>query len=337
MKDRASADRDPNKSQRLEAIAEAFAVSDAVLRGERAVRELTKSQIARFWEQGFIVVEDVLDQAVLDQLNAQYDAWLEESRSHSENYGETIDGKKRFDLDPAHSAEAPRFRRIASPAEVSEIYYHAVVHSCIPDMVAQLIGPSIRLHHCKIVSKSSQSDFTVDWHQDGAFDPHTNTSMLAAGLLLTDVFDESSSGASQGPLRIVPGSHRSRFSLYRNDEYTGVIDPAFVPAFEARAVPVVGHAGAVSFHHCLAVHASPPNHSDLPRTTLYAEYMAADNFPLTEPATPSSMYRMVVRGEDTRFARLEETVIEIPGTYAEDSFFSLQENASRKAQSGAAS
>lgn len=301
------------------------------------MRELTTKQISRFWEQGYLVVEDVLDKAVVDELNAQYDAWLEESRSHSENYGETIDGKKRFDLDPAHNAEDPRFRRIASPAEVSEIYYQVVVHSCIPDMVAQLIGSSIRLHHCKIVSKSSQSDFTVEWHQDGAFDPHTNTNMLAAGLLLMDVLEESSSGASQGPLRIVPGSHRSRFSLYQNDEYTGVIDPVFVPEFEANAVPVVGPAGTVSFHHCLAVHASSPNRSDLPRNTLYAEYMAADTFPLTEPVTPSRMYRMIVRGEDTRFARLEEAVIEIPGTYEEDSFFSLQENATRRAQSGAAS
>ena len=296
------------------------------------MRELTKAQIAEFWEQGFIVVEDVLNGELVDELNAQYNEWLEESRFHSENYGETVDGKKRFDLDPAHSAETPRFRRVASPAEVSAVYYQAVVHSGIPDLVAQLLGPSIRLHHCKIVSKSAQSDFTVDWHQDGAFDPHTNTNMLAAGLLLTDVIEDANGGASQGPLRIVPGSHRSRLSLYQHDEYTGVIDPVHVPEFETQAVPVVGRAGTVSFHHCLAVHASSPNRSTKPRNILYGEYMAADNFPLTEPVTPSRMYRMIVRGEDTRLARLEEAVIELPGTYEEDSFFALQENARKRRQ-----
>ena len=289
------------------------------------MRKLTEAQVDRFRESGFLIVENVIAKEVVDELNAQYDEWLEESRSHSRNYGKTIDGKRRFDLDPAHSAEHPCFRRVASPAEISDVYYRVVVDSCIPDMVAQLIGPSIRLHHCKIISKSPRSDLSVDWHQDGAYDPHTNTNMLAVGLLLTDVVEETSDDPGQGPLKIVPGSHRTRLSLYQNDEYTGVIDPALIPEFEAKAVPVLGRAGTVSFHHCLAVHASSPNETERPRNVLYAEYLAADNFPLTEPATPSKMYRMMVRGEHTRFARLEEAVIEMPGTYEDDSFFSLQE------------
>lgn len=295
------------------------------------MRKLTKAQVEQFWESGFLIVENVIGQDVVNRLNAQYDEWLDESRSHSENYGTTIDGKRRFDLDPAHSAEDPRFRRVASPAEVSEIYYQVVMDSCIPDMAAQLIGPSIRLHHCKIISKSPQSDLTVDWHQDGAFDPHTNTNMLAAGLLLTDVLKETSDGLGQGALEIVPESHRTRLSLYQNDVYTGVIDPTLIPEFEAKAVPVLGRAGTVSFHHCLAVHASSSNKTNMPRNILYAEYLAADNFPLTEPVTPSKMYRLLVRGEDTRFARLEKAVIEMPGTYEEDSFFSLQEKARKRA------
>jgi len=153
----------------------------------------------------------------------------------------------------------------------------------------------------------------------------------ATGLLLTDVIEETSDGLGQGALKIVPESHRTRLSLYQNDVYTGVIDSTLIPEFEAKAVPVLGHAGTVSFHHCLAVHASSSNRTDMPRNILYAEYLAADNFPLTEPVTPSKMYRMLVRGEDTRFARLEEAVIEMPGTYEEDSFFSLQEQARKKA------
>lgn len=295
------------------------------------MRELTEAQVDRFWKSGFLIVENVIAKEVINELNAQYDEWLEESRSHSRNYGRTIDGKSRFDLDPAHSAEHPRFRRVASPAEISDAYYKVVVDSSIPDMVAQLIGPSIRLHHCKIISKSPRSDLSVDWHQDGAYDPHTNTNMLAAGLLLTDVVQETNDDPGQGPLKIVPGSHRARRSIYQNDAFTGAIDPALIPEFEAKAVPVLGSAGTVSFHHCLAVHASSPNESDRPRSILYAEYLAADNFPLTEPATPSKMYRMLVRGEDTRFARLEEAIVEMPGTYKEDSFFTLQAKTPRKA------
>jgi hypothetical protein len=38
----------------------------------------------------------------------------------------------------------------------------------------------------------------------------------------------------------------------------------------------------------------------------------------------------IVRGKATRFARLKETVLELPAPYEEDSFFGLQEKADRK-------
>jgi len=295
--------------------------------------DLSKTQIEQFWEEGYLLVEGVIDQKTVTTLNAQLDEWLDESRNHTENYGNTTDDKRRFDLDPKHTADNPRLRRVASPAEVSEVYRQIVVDSCIPDMVAQLIGPAIRLHHCKIISKSGEGeDFNIDWHQDQTFDPHTNSDTLAAGLLLTDVNISSDGTEDQGPLQVVPRSHKERHSLFQNNEFTGSIDPALAPDFRRQAVPVFGPAGTVSFHHGLLVHASQPNKSKNCRTTLYAEYVAADAFPLTEPATGSSMYRMMVRGENTRMARMENMEVEIPGTYEDDSFFSHQEKTKTEAK-----
>ena len=51
--------------------------------------------------------------ALLDEL----DRWIENSRSHSENFGEQPRGAPRFDLEPGHTAERPRLPRGAWPDE----------------------------------------------------------------------------------------------------------------------------------------------------------------------------------------------------------------------------
>lgn len=50
----------------------------------------------------------------------------------------------------------------------------------------------------------------VDYHQDQAYDPHTNSDMLAILLLLDDMNE------SNGCLHVAPGSHRERYSHYRD-------------------------------------------------------------------------------------------------------------------------
>ena len=83
---------------------------------------LSLSQKDAFWNDGVLVVEDAVSDTQLEQLRSVFTGWVEESRSHTEDYGETLDGRARFDLQPGHSAERPGLRRIQSPEEVSEVY-----------------------------------------------------------------------------------------------------------------------------------------------------------------------------------------------------------------------
>ena len=123
----------------------------------------------------------------------------------------------------------------------------------------------------------------------------------------------------------MPGSHRTeRYSLYRGDRYAGEIAAEHVPDIECRAVPVTGRAGSVCLQHTWLVHGSGPNRTDRARALLICDYTAADAFPLTPPAVPSSLTGMIVRGKATRVARLKEARLELPAPYEQDSFFGLQ-------------
>jgi len=291
--------------------------------------KLSQAEIDRFGRDGYLVVEHGVTPAQLAALNAQLDAWVEESRAYTANYGRTIDGKARFDLEPAHTAAVPRLRRVANPIEISEAYRDALVNAPLVDMLEDLIGPNIKFHHCKVNMKLAHSEQRVGWHQDHPYDPHTNDDIVVALIMLTDMTLDN------GALLVVPGSHTERYSLYREDRYVGEIAPEHIPDIERRAVPVTGKAGHVCLQHTWMVHGSGPNRTDRARALLICDYTAADAFPLTPPAVPSSLTGMIVRGQATRVARLKAARLELPAPYEHDSFFALQGEAAR-ADAGAA-
>jgi phytanoyl-CoA hydroxylase len=81
---------------------------------------LDESQISEFREKGVVVVQSALSAEDLQPLRRQHQQWIEQSRHHAGPFGEMLDGRPRFDVEPGHSAEQPALRRIASPEEISD-------------------------------------------------------------------------------------------------------------------------------------------------------------------------------------------------------------------------
>jgi len=120
---------------------------------EAGMAVLNEDQIAQFWRDGVLTVENAVTPGELAALRHDFDGWVEQSRAHDAPYGEAMDGRPRFDIQPGHSAAQPALRRVQAPTEVSEAYYNAMANSGMTDMVADLIGPNVKLHHTKINSK----------------------------------------------------------------------------------------------------------------------------------------------------------------------------------------
>lgn len=287
---------------------------------------LSEREIAQYHDVGFVVARAAVGPAEIDALRAELDGWIEESRSHRSNYGETLDGKMRFDLEPGHSAKRPRLRRVANPVDISEAYRKVLFDGPPADLAAQLVGPDVTFHHCKLNNKLPGMETRVDWHQDHAYDPRSNDDAVVALLLLDDMNEDN------GCLMVVPGSHRERYSHYQDGRFTGATAPEHDADFRERAVPITGEAGDLCLMHTWCLHASAPNRSREPRRLLICDYSAADAVPLCPPHLTSLHFGRVVRGEPTRVARLKAGLIELPPAYEDDSFFSVQES---KAAGGA--
>ncbi|MDH3448635.1 MAG: phytanoyl-CoA dioxygenase family protein, partial [Gammaproteobacteria bacterium] len=161
---------------------------------------LSDRQKALFDEQGYLLVENALGGEQLREMRQQFADWVEESRSHEEAYGETVDGRARFDLEPGHRADKPALRRVNAPTDISAVYYRVMRDSAMTDCVAELIGPNVKYHHSKINSKLPGTATEVKWHQDFPFTPHSNDDLVTALLMIDEVTDEN------GPLQVLPGS-----------------------------------------------------------------------------------------------------------------------------------
>ena len=114
---------------------------------------LDQSQIDFFNEHGYLVVENAVDADTLSELTSDFAQWVDESRDHTEAYGEAFDGRPGFDVESGHPKDNPALRRVNAPAEISNAYYKAMAESHMADCVADLIGPNIKFHHSKINSK----------------------------------------------------------------------------------------------------------------------------------------------------------------------------------------
>jgi len=256
---------------------------------------------------------------LLRAMQDDFSSWVEESRDHSEPYGETINERPRFDLEPGHRADKPGLRRVNAPVEVSEAYYQAMTSSRMTDCVADLIGPNVKFHHSKINSKLPGGETAVKWHQDFPFTPHTNDDIVTALLMIDEVTLEN------GPLEVVPGSHKKEIhGLWHDGVFTGSVADDVAEASAPKAIRCIGPAGSVCLMHTRLLHGSTANLSEDPRTLFICVYTAEDAVPVSPSPMPTKYEGMVVCGEKTNMVRTVPYRLELPQLPSTASFFDQQ-------------
>src|ERR687891_585941 len=158
-------------------------------------RVLTQAQRESYFNEGYILLERVIGDEWIRKLRAATDELVERSRKVTKP-------DAVWDLEPDHTADAPRLRRVSAPVDQHPVYWEYVSRSNLADIVADLVGPDVKFHHSKLNFKWAKGGEEVKWHYDISFWPHTNYSPLTVGTYLYDC------GMDQGPLQVLPGSHR---------------------------------------------------------------------------------------------------------------------------------
>ena len=280
-------------------------------------RFLTQAQRESYFENGYLLLEKVLSDDWIERLRRATDEKIEESRAVTES-------DAVWDLEDAHTAENPRLRRLSSPNDHHPDFWAYASQSVVPEIVADLVGPNVKFHHSKLNFKWARGGEEVRWHQDIQFWPHTNYSPCTVGTYLYDC------GPAQGPLMVMPGSHKGELYDQYNEqrEWVGCLSPDDEAGLDtSRAASLTGPAGSLTIHNCRMLHASKPNQSDHGRPLLLNAYAAADALPYTHNPIPSKYMETIVRGERARWAHHDPRPCLLPpdwsGGYT--SIFALQQ------------
>lgn len=265
---------------------------------------LTPAQRKQYDENGFVLVEHALDDEVLHELRnvtQEVCSGAHGLKTHSQF----------LDLEPTHTPELPRVRRIKTPQLAHPFYRELAQHPQITDPMSSLIGEDIRLRlGGKVNIKSPGIGSPIEWHQDWAFYPHTNQDVLAVGILLDDM-DETN-----GPVMFVPGSHKGPiFDHHSKGAFCGAIDVHRENLDLSGAVEIHATAGSMTIHHARLIHGSASNTSSKPRRVLFFEFAAADAWPLggvEHVGDLDEFNSRIVRGNPTLQPRLESVPVRMP-------------------------
>jgi ectoine hydroxylase-related dioxygenase (phytanoyl-CoA dioxygenase family) len=271
---------------------------------------LTREQREFYDGNGYLMVEDAVTPGEIQELRRIAYELIERSR-------EVTESNDVFDLDAGHSRQNPKLTRIKLPHKQHPLFWQTAKSQRIVGVLQSLLGPNVLLQTSKLNTKAAGGGAAVEWHQDWAFYPHTNDSLLACGLMLEDVTE------ANGPLQVVPGTHKGPILSHHNDGvFCGAVDPADPLFDKSRIVTLTGRAGSMTVHHVRTLHGSAPNRSDRARLMLFYECHAADAWPLLgsgayihrlgQQAIWDDLHDRLICGSPTVEPRVEPVPVRLP-------------------------
>ena len=227
---------------------------------------LTDDQKDFYFREGYLVVERLFDREDL----ATVDRTIEELIQSAIASG---DYSKILELEPEPVNGRQVCRRIYNPFDQHEAFRDLGADPRLLDRVESLIGHDINLQHSKLNMKPAKVGSVVEWHQDLAYFPHTNDSLVTTLIYLDDATEQN------GCLQVLPRHHTHYFSHAGPDGlFAGMITERITDGRFGKPVALAAPAGSVIFMHPITPHASLPNRSEHARRTLIYEYRASDSF-----------------------------------------------------------
>ena len=130
---------------------------------------------AAFDRQGYAIARGVFGPPRWKQLEAQFDRIVEQLRASGEHVnarwgGPAMDRLGAAGTEVVHTHNVQRY---------SAVWADALRHPPFLDLVEALLGPDIVLHHTKLFEKPAGRGAPFPLHQDWAYFPTRNDSMLA--------------------------------------------------------------------------------------------------------------------------------------------------------------
>jgi ectoine hydroxylase-related dioxygenase (phytanoyl-CoA dioxygenase family) len=217
---------------------------------------LSKERIALFQENGFVTVEDLIEQEELDILR-QTSSQLLQSQAGKE-------AGDQFDL-AGKSDDTTRagLTQIMTPSKYAPQLAGLKYRNFMKAMAEQLLEEDVKLLNEHLLYKPAHYGSETPWHQDQAYhDPSLRYHTVNVWLALADATLEN------GCMQYVPESHRLDVLPHHNignDPRSAGLEVDRPERFKAQAVTCPIEAGSAVMHSSYVLHYAGANLTDQPR------------------------------------------------------------------------
>jgi ectoine hydroxylase-related dioxygenase (phytanoyl-CoA dioxygenase family) len=231
--------------------------------------QLTDNDLAAFQQDGYFVVENLLDAEETELLAkiARADQQLtEQASARADGEGGAIE--------------------LLVENELGDDIYSAIVRSeRVASTMERLLGDEVYHYHHKMILKGPRTGGAWAWHQDYGYWYHNGClrPTMASCLIAVD-----KATRENGCLQVVPGSHHlGRIEHGKVGDQTGA-DPEHVETILERMgrIYVELAAGSAVFFHSNLLHRSDQNKSEHPRWAFICCYNTKGNDPYKESRHP---------------------------------------------------
>lgn len=246
------------------------------------MEQLTRSQVARYRRDGFLVIRGVFAGSELERLRAAAARVVDAGEAHgreldregvelrvSEDHG-FADGAMQLDERLFFYARGPRGERVFRRAERlwqrDPSFRTATVHPLVLDAVAAILDSAFAPANDSLVVKMPGAGAAVPWHRDPTGKELISEVGDATGDFTCDIYLDAST-RDNGCLWAIPGSHRG--------EPETMADPLDFAV--ADAVPVEAQPGDLVLHSTGLLHGSPQNSSGGLRRTVYLHFRTLEH------------------------------------------------------------
>jgi ectoine hydroxylase-related dioxygenase (phytanoyl-CoA dioxygenase family) len=221
----------------------------------------TAEQVAFFQEHGYLVVEDAIPAADLDELEGHLD--------------ELILQKERFAFDWAWDASEDKdhrsFRIVQSwPEVVWPEVKDARFRSWAAEFGSQLLGKDVAFWYNQFLGKPPHNDAPTYWHQDeGYWGRNLDDKGITSWIPLQDV------DTTNGCMHFIDGGHKKGVLEHKIvDGVKSDLLQCFPDEADAVACPI--KRGDVTFHHSATPHMTTANNTDRWRKALTQHMQTPD-------------------------------------------------------------
>lgn len=257
--------------------------------------ELTKEQLQKFNEEGFLLLPKFADHELCDTIKDIAKAHLKHKvppvETESEYVGKSAEERKTVsDGQQEQGEERITVRRLRQVYHRDIVFKHWMESTKIRPVLKQILreNPVITIaHHNSIMTKMPHTSTETSWHRDFRYWNFKNDNLVSVWLALDEEFEEN------GVLEFIPKSHKMEFEASQFDEKEYFSDS--IIKNQALISTKVSHSlqkGDVVLFHCKLLHRANRNGTEEPKISFVYTVRGMSNQPIAD--TRSSRYPEVI-------------------------------------------